>query len=114
MTLCICGCGQPAAIFHHVVYQQELRRVALHDTTLKATLCGDTRGMVPMAQSCHERHHSRSRPLRLAVLPDEAFVFAAEVLGRERAYNYLSRTCTGEDARLDALLGPLDTERRAA
>ena len=114
MTLCICGCGQTADVFHHVVYQQELRRVAGRDKALADTLRGDPRGMVPMAQSCHERHHSRSRPLRLCVLPDEAFVFAAEVLGRERAYNFLSRVCTGEDARLTALLGPLDNERRAA
>lgn len=114
MTLCICGCGNMAVVRHHVIAQQELRRVAGRDMALKDTLCGDPRGMVPMAQSCHERHHSRSRPLRLCVLPDEAFVFAAEVLGRERAYTYLSRTCVGEDARLDALLGPLDNERRAA
>jgi hypothetical protein len=82
MTLCVCGCGQRADVRHHVVAQQTLRRVAGRDRALADRLRGDERGMVPMSQVHHELHHSRSRPLPLAVLPDAAFVFAAEVLGR--------------------------------
>jgi len=101
---CVAGCGRPADVRHHVVYQQELRRVAGRDKARGDALRGDPRGMVPMCNSCHERHHSRSKPLPLSVLPDCAFVFAAEVLGSDRAFNYLGRTCVGEDPRLDALL----------
>lgn len=103
-VLCVCGCGNPADILHHVIARQELRRVAGKDLERYAQLIRDSRGMVPLAQSCHERHHSRSRPLLLNRLPDEAFVFAAEVLGAGRAYNYLGRVCCGEDPRLDVLL----------
>lgn len=103
-VLCICGCGNPAVILHHVVFRQELRHVAGKDLELYAKLIRDPRGMVPMAQSCHERLHSRSRPLPLEVLPDEAFEFAVAVLGAGRAYNYLRRTAVGDDPRLTALL----------
>lgn len=109
--LCICGCGQMAVALHHIVFQQELRRVAGGDEALRVRLVSDERGMVPVAQSCHERAHSRSRPLPLSALPDEVFEFAEETLGTGRAYNYLRRTLIGEDPRLDALL---DGERRAA
>lgn len=102
--LCIAGCGRPADVRHHIIFQQELRRVAGRDKARADTLRGDPRGMVPVCQECHERLHSRSRPLPLAVLPDEAFVFAVEVLGAGRAFNYLQRTCSGSDPRLDALL----------
>lgn len=108
MTLCVCGCGQRADVFHHVVYQAELRRVAGRDRALADRLRGDERGMCPLASDCHERHHSRSRTLPLSVLPDAAFVFAAEVLGPARAFNYLGRVYSGADARLDALLSMTD------
>ena len=102
--LCICGCGQPAVVEHHVVFRQALRGVAGRDQARYDELVSDPRGKVPMAQGCHERAHSRSRPLELGVLPDEVFVFAVEVLGPGRAFNYLRRTCRGDDERLTALL----------
>lgn len=102
--VCICGCGKSPVIWHHVIYQQELRRVAGRDDALAERLRGDERGMVPMAQSCHERHHSRSAPLPLSALPDAAYVFAVEVLGVGRAFNYLRRLYAGDDPRLTALL----------
>lgn len=108
---CICGCGHRAEELHHVVYQAELKRVAGRDTARADTLRCDPRDMVPMTTVCHERHHCRSKPLSLAVLPDAAFEFAVEVLGAGRAYNWLRRRYVGEDTRLDALL---DDERRAA
>lgn len=64
----------------------------------------DVRNLVPLCPAAHAAHHNRSRPLRLAVLPDSVFEFAAEVLGAGRAFEYLRRRYVGEDARLDALL----------
>jgi hypothetical protein len=105
-VLCICGCGNPADISHHVIRRQDLRQAVKEDWIFATyeELVLDPRNMVPMAQSCHERHHSRSRPLRLSVLPDEAFEFAADVLGAGRAFNYLRRGYTGDDSRLSQLL----------
>jgi hypothetical protein len=96
MTLCICGCGHPAVALHHVVYQQEIRR-RNGDTS-------DPRSMVPVAQVCHERHHSHFRSLPLSVLPDEAFDFARDLMGAGAAFNYLGRHYSGADVRLQMLL----------
>lgn len=94
MTLCICGCGQRAVHLHHVVYQQHIP-LAQRDAAAN---------LVPIAFHCHGAHHGRSRPLCLHLLPDEAYSFAAKVLGRGKAYEYLNRRYAGSDIRLERLL----------
>jgi hypothetical protein len=94
---------------HHCVTRQELTRVYRtarsrgHATRPLKAILADERNLVPVAFVCHGSHHAASQRYELAMLPDSVFVFAAEVLG-DRAYGYLSRFYTGEDARLDALL----------
>jgi hypothetical protein len=123
MTRCFCGCGKQTGLqLHHVVYQQELRRVVREehkaaglagppDIIREMTLRGDVRNMVPVGRRCHAAHHNRSKPYELRRLPDSAFEFAAELMGTGRAYEYLRRRYAGDDARLDALLS---NEREAA
>lgn len=95
---CICGCGQRAQrLPHHVIYQQHVRLIP--GASLK-----DPRNLVPVAPSCHEQHHNRSHPFKLAMLPDSAFEFAAETLGSRRAFSYMRRRYADEDPRLDALV----------
>lgn len=93
---CICGCGQPSAAQHHVIYRQHLRQ---HGGDLK-----DARNLVPVAFNCHGAHHSGARRLRLRDLPDAAFAFAVELLGAGLAYEMLGRFYAGDDPRLGALL----------
>jgi hypothetical protein len=69
-----------------------------------ADLRSDERNMIPLCDPCHDRHHSRQEPLPLSVLPDSVYEFAAEVLGLDAAWSYLSRRYEGADARLDALV----------
>ena len=95
---CFCGCGAPAVIQHHAVYQQQVRRTA-------ASL-DDPRNLVWVAHRCHERHHSRTAPFTLAMLPDAVYEFAAEALGAGPAYNYLARRYAGSDDRLAVMLNP--------
>lgn len=95
---CFCGCRDRLNARHHCVYAQHLRQMAPH-------LLDDERNLVPVARVCHGSHHARSQPYTLAMLPDSVYEFAVEVMGPEKAYNYLERRYAGEDARLDALLG---------
>lgn len=81
---------------HHVVYQQHVRQF---DGDLD-----DWRNLMPVDDLAHERHHKRTEPFSLSRLPNCAFEYAAELLGPERAFNYLRRRYSGDDPRLDALL----------
>lgn len=113
MMLCFCGCGERAVQKHHVIYRQELQRVASErgDGRLPGgwgkgrwgELVKDPRNLIPVAHQCHGNHHAASCRYRLVILPDSVFEFAAEVLGAGRALNYLRRRYDGEDQRLDAL-----------
>lgn len=115
---CICGCDERVAAQHHVVYKQELKRVASERGDGRRpggwpggswkTLVNDPRNLVHVAFDCHGAHHLRAKPYRLVMLPDSVFEFAAEVLGPGKAFNYLRRRYDGKDERLDALLdGPV-------
>lgn len=108
---CICGCGQRAAAKHHVIYQQEVRRCwrdkagrGARSIPPLTKLLRDERNLVPMALVCHSLHHSGSRKLALLKLPDGAFEFAAWLMGRGPAFNYLGQSYAGSDPRLAALL----------
>lgn len=93
------GCGNPGGRWlaqHHVIYEQVVRRVGgdIYDPRNSLTLC----------DVHHAKHHKRSEPLTLDLVPDAAFEFAADLLGPGKAYNELRRWHDGEDPRLDALL----------
>jgi hypothetical protein len=101
---CVCGCERRPAAMHHVVYVQELRWAAKRLRVVERVLTRDVRGQVPIAFHCHGQHHLGAERVELVRLPDEAFEFAAEVLGAGPGYEYLRRRYAGEDPRLDALL----------
>lgn len=109
---CFCGCKQPASKPHHVIYQQELRRIARTSVldqpgnaeALMYALVKDWRNLVPVAVACHARHHSGIVRYELERLPDSVYGFAVEVMGAGRAYEFLNRRYAGTDWRLDALL----------
>lgn len=98
---CACGCGRRASQHHHVVYEQELRRL---DPARERGLVKDKRNLVPVSHLCHYSHHNRIAVYPLSMLPDPVFEFAREVLGGPAAYEYLQRRYDGDDPRLDALI----------
>src|SRR5262245_38584626 len=110
---CFCGCGRQRGLqWHHVIYQQELRRLVREqqeyagppDIVREMALVGDHRNMVAVGPKCHAAHHARARPYLLKKLPDSVFEFAEEVMGAGPAYEYLRRRYEGTDQRLDRLL----------
>lgn len=68
----------------------------------------DLRNRMILDPECHEKHHNRSRVIPLVALPSSAFEYAADLLGPEKAFEYLRRRYAGEDPRLDALLETTD------
>lgn len=79
------GCPAPMAggwQAHHVVYEQELRRLHLP--------IYNVRNSMRLCSACHARHHNRTAPLPLSILTEEHLAYAREVLG-DRAMDYLSR-----------------------
>ena len=95
----ICDARGSYTSLHHVVYEQHVRDAGgdVWDPRNSLTVCDG-----PF--SCHTRHHSRMRPIRLDALPDSAYEFAAELFGSGAAYEYLRRRYFGDDPRLDRLL----------
>lgn len=77
---------------HHVVYRQHVRREGGDEW--------DPRNALPLCDSCHSRHHRRSRVIALSVLPASALEFASELLGAY-AFDYLRRYYGGKDPRLE-------------
>lgn len=112
-TKCFCGCGRAHGLqVHHVIYQQELRRIARTrnagngpaEMGLELILCADPRNMVPVGPDCHAAHHDRSDPYKLTDLPDAAYEFAVEQMGTGAAYEYLRRRYRGPDPRLQKII----------
>lgn len=109
---CACGCGRKHGLQrHHIVYQQEIRKVVSAEhfaanfagpapVGREMALLADRRNIVMLGFDCHGAHHNASRRLDLSRLPDSAFEFARELLGGDRAYEYLRRRYAGEDQRL--------------
>lgn len=115
---CVCGCGRRAqhGVGHHVIYQQQLRKLTVRDVgppdiAREIALIRDKRNLVPVALECHHAHHNGSRKLPLAVLPDGVFEFAGEVMGPGKAYDYLRRHYANDDPRHDALLAEWEASR---
>ncbi len=99
MTECFCGCHQRAEPYpHHLITRQELRKYPDVDPD-------DPRNLVPVAMSCHRRHHDRFRPFSVHSLPTPVFDFAVEAMGAGAAYEFINRTYDGTDLRLERLLG---------
>lgn len=96
------GCGGRAIHQHHVVYRRHVEREH-----------GD-RWHPDNALGLCVVHHGDAhgtRRLPVGVLRDANFAFSVALLGADRAYEYLRRRYTGDDARLSALL---DAEALAA
>lgn len=97
----VCG-GTVGLIRHHAVTKQAILREGgdIWDPRDCLIVCDSGRG----PGSCHQDHHSRKAPIPLACLRDETFEFARELFGGPAAHVWLSRTYSGSDPRLDALL----------
>ena len=73
---------------HHVVREQDVRRLGGDPWALDnslwvgvETLCG-----------CHGAHHSRSHPIPLPLVPDDAWLFAVRLFGSvDRTLDYFGR-----------------------
>lgn len=89
-------CGRRAVHAHHVVYEQHVRN--------EGGSVRDPRNLVWLCVSCHFGHHARSTPILLSELTDDAYDFAAELLGPTAAYVYLQRRYAGGDARHEDLV----------
>lgn len=90
-------CGRGGAHRHHIIYSQ-------HVVAVSPALAWDTRNRLGLCGFHHRSHHGRSATIPLALLPDSAYEFAAELLGAGAAYEYLARRYRGDDSRLVALL----------
>ena len=89
-------CGSRAVHQHHVTYAQAVRRTGGD--------LDDPANLLPVCFRCHERHHTRTEPFELGLLPDSAVEYAKELMGAGAAYVYLRRRYSGEDPRLEALV----------
>jgi len=61
--------------------------------------------------NCHGKHTGRSRKIRLKELLEENLIYAVELLGPDKAENYLRRNYQGNDPRLDSILEEARGER---
>ena len=89
---------------HHVIYEQELRRIAGKDKALYRQLYKDERNLMNVEKRPHDDHHSGAKRFKLTDLRDSVYEFGVEVMGAGRTYNFLRRRYDGEDPRLEALL----------
>lgn len=102
-------CRRRDLLQHHVVYRQAIERAGGD--------VWDSRDSMTVCNPGHTSHHQRGKIIPLVLLPDVAYLFAAELLGAPRAYEYLRRRYGGDDPRLDALLDreyPQDAGTRLA
>lgn len=78
------ACTTPTAAWsaHHVVYEQDLRRLGLP--------IYDTRNAMRLCRDCHGQHHSRAAPIPVAVLTTNHIEYAREVFG-DAYVDYLHR-----------------------
>lgn len=82
------ACGKrDRLIRHHVVLAQHVRALGGPVYDLRNSLLLGT----GVRCDCHRSHHHATRRLPLAVVSPEAIAFAQELLGGERAGEYLRR-----------------------
>ena len=77
---------------HHVVYEQELRRLGMRGNELY-----DTRNALRLCGVCHAAHHARSKIVKTRKLRDANIEYAFDVLGT-RAGAYLRRRYDDSDS----------------
>lgn len=89
-------CGRPRdfAGGHHVVLQQELKRIGRQD------VLWDPRNALRLCIQCHANNHGLHH-IKLTDLTAANYEFAFEVLGA-RAADYLRAKYDGDDPRLEA------------
>lgn len=81
------ACGKHGLLLrHHVILEQHVRTAGGDPWDLRNSM---TLGYYACA--CHRDHHHAVRRLPLAKVPDVAIAFAVELLGEERAADYLAR-----------------------
>lgn len=82
---CCQNCGRfvPLLQGHHVLYEQVVRRE--HGPVY------DPRNRMDLCVRCHAGHHAGGRRIPLARVPDAAQAFACEVLGEDRAHDWMAR-----------------------
>jgi hypothetical protein len=79
-------CGRSGTILrHHVVYEQHVRRAGGDPWDLRNSMD------VGALCTCHLNHHSATRRILRRRLPSDALGFADELLGPERAADYIKR-----------------------
>jgi hypothetical protein len=75
-------CGAPKPRGHHVITQQELRKLpGMHDPVHCEAVLWDRRNMLPLCDRCHARHHSRFAQVPLPLVLQHCpliVAFAAE------------------------------------
>ena len=97
-------CGDPARALHHVISQDQLRKVALaegYTADEKRHLLADPANLIPLCSECHRGYHRRARVIDSRRLPDEAIKFAIDTLGMTAACNYFHSHYSGDDPRLE-------------
>lgn len=89
------ACGKGSGIqHHHVIFRQHIERVGGD--------CWHSDDALALCVQCH-LGVAHTFHLPLTVLRDENYRFARDLLGPERAYEYLRRRYIGSDPRLEAL-----------
>lgn len=88
---CVACGGPPPSCGHHVVYQQTVRRECRTLGLEFAVVRFDVRNLMGVCGRCHDRHHSRSRPISARLLSADNWEFASWLLGMERARAYVER-----------------------
>ena len=91
-------CGKKGFVqAHHIIKAQTVRRMGGD--------VWDPRNRLWLGQCCHGAHSNAARRLPLNVLPDSVFEFGTELASAGWAFNRLRAEYSGDDPRLDALLG---------
>jgi len=75
-------CGRGPCQGHHVITQQQLRRIARTNALDLQSLLWDSRNRLPLCEACHYAHHQRRRTVPRAVLRrhcPKVFQFAREL-----------------------------------
>lgn len=82
-------CGAPGLVRrHHIVYEQHVRRAGGDPYSLANSMWIGIEGHTCQ---CHPRHHSGMARIPLDLIPDTAMAFAVDLLGEDRAADYLCR-----------------------
>lgn len=81
--------GKRRLHLHHVVTRQVIRRNRgdQWDPAVGMTVC----------DSCHSKHHHRTRPIPRSAVPAAAVAYAVQLMGEDRAEDYIARYYSAGD-----------------